>query len=75
MYLVFFFIAVVVSLGLLIVAFRRKKDPTLAATDVKGPFPFRWIAVGSVIRDIQLMTSNELCEPGQREAYTMMRED
>lgn len=49
MYLVFFFIAVVVSLGLLIVAFRRKKDPTLAATDVKGPFPFRWIAVGSVI--------------------------
>lgn len=49
MYLVFLFIAVVVSLGLLIVAFRRKKDPTLAATDVKGPFPFRWIAVGSVI--------------------------
>ena len=28
-----------------------------------------------VNRDIQLMTSNELCEPGQREAYTMMRED
>lgn len=49
MYLVLLFIAVVVFLGLLIVAFRRKKDPALSAADVKGPFPFRWIAVGSVI--------------------------
>lgn len=49
MYLVFLFIAVVVFFGLLIVAFRRKKGPALSAADVKGPFPFRWIAVGSVI--------------------------
>lgn len=49
MYLVFLCIPLAVFFGLLIVAFRRKKDPTLAATDVKGPFPFRWIAVGSVI--------------------------
>lgn len=49
MYLVFLFIAVIVFLSLLIVAFRRKKDPALSAADVKGPFPFRWIAAGSVI--------------------------
>lgn len=49
MYLVFLCIPLAVFFCLLIVAFRRKKDPTLAATDVKGPFPFRWIAVGSVI--------------------------
>lgn len=49
MYLVFLCIPLAVFFGLLIVAFRRKKGPALSAADVKGPFPFRWIAVGSVI--------------------------
>ena len=49
MYLVFLLIPAVVFLGLLIYALRRKIDPSLSADANKKSYPFRWIAVGSVI--------------------------
>lgn len=49
MYLVFFLIIVVAFLSLCSLAFRRKKGASLSVVDAKRPFPFRWVAVGSVI--------------------------
>lgn len=49
MYLVFILIIVVAFLSLCSLAFRRKKGTALSVVDAKRPFPFRWVAVGSVI--------------------------
>lgn len=49
MYFVIFFIIVVAFLSSRILAFRRKKGAPLYVVDAKRPFPFRWVAVGSIM--------------------------